>query len=149
MNIYNRCFDDQRQLRIRLEASAIESLFSLIESGRFTCIWSFVLDYENTLNPFDERKQFVQAMSFICRESVIPSSALHRLAKEIARKTNIAQRDSLHLASADMGNCKYFVTCDDNLIKMVKSKSGEVGLRVRPINPVELIRKEIIKHAEG
>ncbi len=148
-NIYNRCFDDQGQLRIRLETSAIESLFSLIEEGRFTCLWSFVLDYENTLNPFKERRQVIHTMSFACKESVIPSPEVQRLSKEIIRKTNIAPRDALHLASAETGRCKYFVTCDDRLIKMIKDKSGEIGLKIKPINPIELIRKEVIKNAEG
>lgn len=148
-NIYNRCFDDQGQLRIRLETSAIESLFSLIEEGRFICLWSFVLDYENTLNPFKERRQVIHTMSFVCKESVIPSPEVHRLSKEIIRKTNIDPRDALHLASAEVGRCKYFVTCDDRLIRMIKAKFGDTGLKIKPINPIELIRKEVIKNAEG
>ncbi|MBI4487633.1 MAG: hypothetical protein HY694_00985 [Deltaproteobacteria bacterium] len=34
MNVYNRCFDDQNQLRIRLETAAIEGIFALAEAGR-------------------------------------------------------------------------------------------------------------------
>jgi hypothetical protein len=55
MNIYNRCFDDQSQLRIRLETGAIEGIFELAESGGLELVWSFMLDYENSLNPQDER----------------------------------------------------------------------------------------------
>jgi hypothetical protein len=51
MNIYNRCFDDQSQLRIRLETGAIEGIFELAESGGLELVWSFMLDYENSLNP--------------------------------------------------------------------------------------------------
>lgn len=61
----------------------------------------------------------------------------------------IAPRDAIHLASAETGRCKYFVTCDDRLIKMIKDKSGEMGLKIKPINPIELMRKEVIKNAEG
>lgn len=149
MNIYNRCFDDQGQLKIRLETTAIESIFTLIEEGRFTCVWSFVLDYENILNPFKERRQVVYTMSFICRESVVPSPDVHRLSKEIMQRTNIDSRDALHLASAEVGICKYFVTCDDRLIKAIKTRTGEIGLKVKPINPIELVRKEVLKNAEG
>lgn len=88
-------------------------------------------------------------MSFVCKESVIPSPEVHHLTKEIIRKTNIDPRDALHLASAEAGQCKYFVTCDDRLIKMIKAKSGETGLKIKPINPIELIRREVIKNAEG
>ena len=34
MNIYKRPFDDQRQMRIRLEAVAITMIFALIEDGQ-------------------------------------------------------------------------------------------------------------------
>ncbi len=51
MNIYNRCFDDQSQLRIRLETAAIEGIFELVEEGAFELVWSFMLDYENSRNP--------------------------------------------------------------------------------------------------
>ena len=44
MNIYNRLFDDQGQMRIRLETMAITMVFTLIERGSFSATWSFVLD---------------------------------------------------------------------------------------------------------
>jgi len=36
MNIYNRPFDDQSQMRIRLETMAITMIFTLIEKGSFS-----------------------------------------------------------------------------------------------------------------
>ena len=57
INVYNRCFDDQSQLRIRLETAAIEGIFALAEEKKLTLAWSFVLDYENSLNPFEDRKE--------------------------------------------------------------------------------------------
>ncbi len=149
MNIYNRCFDDQGQMRIRLETVAIESLFNLIEEGKFTSLWSFILDYENSLNPFEDRRKVVESMSLICVESVIPSDTLLAMSKKIIEKANTPPRDALHLASAEAGNCKYFITCDDRLIRMIKAKSGETGIKVKPINPVEFVRKEGVKHAES
>jgi hypothetical protein len=59
MNVYNRCFDDQNQLRIRLETAAIEGIFALAEGKRLALIWSFMLDYENSLNPHEDRKEGV------------------------------------------------------------------------------------------
>ncbi|WP_291300582.1 hypothetical protein [Desulfosporosinus sp. BICA1-9] len=34
MNVYNRVFDDQSQMRIRFEAMAIDILFELVEKGQ-------------------------------------------------------------------------------------------------------------------
>jgi len=56
MNIYERPFDDQSQMRIRLETVAITMIFALIENGYFSARWSFVLEYENSHNPSPERK---------------------------------------------------------------------------------------------
>jgi hypothetical protein len=55
MNIYNRCFDDQSQLTIRLETAAIEGIFELVEERAFEVVWSFMLDYENSLNPHEDK----------------------------------------------------------------------------------------------
>jgi hypothetical protein len=43
--------DDQNQLRIRLETAAVEGIFELAEGGALELAWSFMLDYENSLNP--------------------------------------------------------------------------------------------------
>jgi hypothetical protein len=62
MNIYNRCFDDQSQLRIRLETAAIEGIFELVETQAFELAWSFMLDYENSLNPHEDRKEWAELL---------------------------------------------------------------------------------------
>jgi len=38
MNIYNRPFDNQFQIRIRLEAMAINAILKIIKDGKFTLI---------------------------------------------------------------------------------------------------------------
>jgi hypothetical protein len=58
--VYNRCFDEQNQLRIRLECTAIEGVYALAEAGRLELTWSFMLDYENGLNPHPDRKEWVE-----------------------------------------------------------------------------------------
>ena len=54
---FNRPFDDQLQLRILLEAEAKLKIQENIRSGVFKLIWSYILDYENNLNPFRERRE--------------------------------------------------------------------------------------------
>ena len=38
MNIYNRIFDDQSQIRICFESMAIDILFELIEKGNYELV---------------------------------------------------------------------------------------------------------------
>ena len=53
---FNRPFDDQSQLRIRLESEAKLKIQEDIRAGKFQMAWSYILDYENSKNPFPERK---------------------------------------------------------------------------------------------
>lgn len=50
MNVYNRPFDDQTQVRIRLETIAVFAIFYMIRVQDLSLVWSFILDYENSLN---------------------------------------------------------------------------------------------------
>ena len=51
---FNRLFDDQRQLRIRLEAEAKLYIQEAILGGKLELVWSYILDYEDAANPFDD-----------------------------------------------------------------------------------------------
>lgn len=47
---FNRPFDDQEQVRIRLEAEAKLEIQSRIKKGQLILAWSFMLDFENSQN---------------------------------------------------------------------------------------------------
>ena len=51
---FNRPFDEQVSAVIRLETDAKLHVQDLIRSGKLELCWSFVLDYENAANPFEE-----------------------------------------------------------------------------------------------
>ena len=149
MNIYNRCFDDQNQLRIKLETAAIEGIFALAEAGKLTMVWSFMLDYENSLNPHQERKEGVKLLSQLCRDTIAPSSAILRRARSLIESSGVKPRDALHLACAENAECDYFITCDDALIGAFKKSKRGHGLKVVAINPVEFMRREGIRHGQS
>lgn len=65
MNIYNRPFDDQSQVRIRLETIAIFSIFQKVKNKEFKLLWSFMLEYENSLNPYADVKQEIEMAACI------------------------------------------------------------------------------------
>ena len=140
-NIYNRPFDDQGQMRIRLETTAITMLFTLIERATFAARWSFVLDYENSRNPFPERRAFVQHLGQICEHTIEPDEAIRQLAQDLSRNHNIRGRDALHLACAEWSKCDYPVTCDDRLQQQGKRLREAGILNLQVINPVDLLRE--------
>ncbi len=57
---YNRPFDDQKDLRVRLEAVAKLGVQQMILEQRVELAWSYILDYENELNPFEQRKMVIR-----------------------------------------------------------------------------------------
>jgi predicted nucleic acid-binding protein len=141
MNIYNRPFDDQSQMRIRLETMAITMIFTLIERGSFSAKWSFVLDYENSRNPFAERRALVQQLAQACDSSVEPDASIRELARRLAENYEIRGRDALHLACAERSGCDYLVTCDDRLIQQSRRLRQTGTLTVQVLNPIDLLRE--------
>jgi len=107
---FNRPFDDQSQIRIRLETEAKLKIQEEIRSGTFQLIWSYILDYENNRNPFQERKLRIKKWKKYAIEDVIETAL--RLNEKGFHKI-----DSLHIACAIISNCKYFLTTDDQILK--------------------------------
>nr|VFJ54444.1 MAG: hypothetical protein BECKFW1821A_GA0114235_104731 [Candidatus Kentron sp. FW] len=53
---FNRPYDDQSDFRVRLEAEAKLKIQEEIRNRSFRLVWSYLLDYENSKNPFKERR---------------------------------------------------------------------------------------------
>mgnify|MGYP001607506087 CR=1 FL=1 len=134
MNIYNRPFDDQSQVRIRLETIAIFSILQKIKNKELSLLWSFMVDYENSLNPYDDVRQEIEMAASLAFESITPDEPVLNVAKEFESK-GIKPRDSMHLACALKGKAEYFLTCDDKLSK--KASALNIGIRI--LNPLRFI----------
>jgi predicted nucleic acid-binding protein len=148
-NVYNRCFDEQNQFRIRLECTAIEGIYALAESGVLKLIWSFMLDYENSLNPHPDRKEWVELLSRMCTDTIAPSPQILTLARRLIKLRKLKPRDALHVACAQHGGCDFFITCDDTLIQRSSRASRQPVLQVKVVNPVEFIRNEGSRYGKG
>jgi len=57
---FNRPFDDQKQIKIRLEAETKLFIQEKITRNEFKLVWSYMLDFENYYNPFKERKNSIE-----------------------------------------------------------------------------------------
>jgi predicted nucleic acid-binding protein len=113
---FNRPFDDQTQIRIRLETEAKLYIQERIRDGTLELVWSYILDYENLANPFEERRNIIQnwkASAFIDVDAGIEILAKANTLREIG----LRNKDALHLACAIAAKCDYFVTTDDVILK--------------------------------
>ena len=146
MNIYNRIFDDQNQFRIKLETTAILSLFELVEKKVYDLCWSFMLEFENKHNPFSHRKAYINQVSSICSVMIGPNQEILEMARQIMETSNAREKDAIHLACAVFNKCDYFVTCDDGFIKTIDrnaAKLENILEETKLINPVDFLRREM------
>lgn len=143
-SVYNRPFDDQGQTRIRLETEAFLSILEKAVSGSLIIMGSSAILYENSKNPFAERRERVSSyLSAVSR-----FTRLNDHVKKIAlllEGINIDPIDALHLAYAESGGAEYFITCDNDIIKKITRHKGI--LKIAVCNPLEFVLQEVFKNA--
>lgn len=129
----NRPFDNQGQMKIRLETDAKLYIQSEIKEGRLDLSWSYMLDFENSENPYEDKRKAVNAWKNKASAFCKSSDTVLELGKNIAR-AGVAPKDALHVACALQENCEYFITTD---IKLLKKKIEGIII----INPIDFIRE--------
>ncbi|MBI5894166.1 MAG: hypothetical protein HZB79_11105 [Deltaproteobacteria bacterium] len=136
-NCFQRGFDDPHQIKIQLEALACGEIFARTERKEVKLVWSFMHEDENILCPIMERKMEVFRLSSLCKARVGTEKEIHYLAKEFQQKAKLSSKDAIHMACACYAKARFFLTCDDELIKRAK----RLNLEMKVINPIEYIRE--------
>ncbi|NOX62816.1 MAG: type II toxin-antitoxin system VapC family toxin [Chloroflexi bacterium] len=111
----NRPFDDQSQIRIRLETEAKLKIQEDILHGIHRLVWSYVIDYENSRNPFPERREQIARWRDHATKDVVENEHIITIANQL-RQYGIKQLDALHVACAIYAQANYFLTTDDRLL---------------------------------
>jgi len=133
--IYNRPFDDQTQPRIWLETMAFTMILQMTESQQVDLVTSSVLGFENSNNPFPERREWVDGCLKLSKRKVILDTLMRQRASELQEQQGVKSIDALHLASAESRQVDFFLTCDDSVIKRYRGKKMVV------LNPVQFMLK--------
>ena len=133
---FNRPFDDQSQLRIRLESEAKLAIQAQIRDGDLKLLWSYVLDYENEANPFPERRWRIGEWREFASGTIVETENVLALAKGFVQK-GFKKIDSLHLACALEGKTELFFTTDDGILKRRDTIEG-----IKILNPMEFITQQ-------
>ncbi len=113
---FNRPFDDQSLMRIKLETEAKLFIQENILVGKLQLIWSYILEYENIQNPFVERRNAIIEWKAIAIENIGSNEDIITRASEFAQH-GVKSKDALHIACAIEANAEYFLSTDDKLIK--------------------------------
>ena len=132
--VFNRPFDDQSYIRIRLETEAKLYVQDQIKDGKVELIWSYILEFENVQNPFGDRRAAIKMWANFCTIDVDETAALLEKAKQL-RGFDIRPKDALHIAAAVEANADYFLTTDDKLLNKTSSITD-----VTLMNPTEFVK---------
>jgi predicted nucleic acid-binding protein len=132
-----RPLDSRISTRIILEAEAILSVLTLLESSDIQLISSEVLLFEINRGPSRERREYALEVLSRARTFIRLNDRVEkRAAKFVA--LGIEPLDALHLASAEEAHADLFCTCDDRFFQKARAV---VGLKTRPVSPIELIEE--------
>jgi len=132
---FNRPFDDQGPTRIRLEAEAKLCIQEQVRAGKIELTWSYILDFENSANPFDERRITIGGWRQLAIIDVEETATILQQATAMMG-FGLRAKDALHLSCAIAAGCAYFVTTDDGILKRARSVEGIIV-----IDPVSLVRE--------
>ena len=134
---FNRPFDDLSQIRVRLEAEAVEWILEESRTGRFTIVTSDYLIQELLRNPNPDQRANTLAMTQYAGLHVPVMDSVASRASRIEESLAITGFDALHIAAAESAGCDYLVTTDDRLLK--KSQRHQSLLMVSLLNPIDII----------
>lgn len=134
---FNRPYDDQSQTRISLEAEAKLKIQDMIKNNEIELVGSYVLDYENSANPYDNRKSTIGDFVKNYAKFYVGEKARDEIIKSASdiMATGVKEVDASHIACAKKANCDYFLTTDDRVLKY---KDENVVIA----NPIDFISKE-------
>ena len=129
----NRPFDDPVVGANKLEAGVLFMVVDWVLKGSLSLISSSAIAYENSLNPFPERRLFVEKLLALASQFQNLDESVHERALSLEHLCGLQAIDALHLASAETAEVDFFVTCDYSL---VKKYSG--GLKA--VTPIQFIK---------
>ena len=130
---FNRPFDDQTQLKIHLESQAKLAVQDMILNGIHSLVWSYMLEYENSQNPFEIRRDAIIKWKDIADTYIEENENILMVAESLLTK-GIKAKDAIHIACAAETKCDYFLTTDIGILK----KNIDI---VKVINPIDFIRE--------
>jgi predicted nucleic acid-binding protein len=136
----NRPFDDQRQIRIRLESEAVFAV--LDQATRCEVVWlsSEAIELEASRNSDSERVDQILLIASHATETLPLTTDDFTRAERLAT-IGFGAFDALHIACAERGRADAFLTTDDRLLKLAGRNRDSLQLTVK--NPLEWVREAL------
>ena len=129
----NRPFDDQANIRIRLETEAKLYIQEKIINREIELAWSYIIDYENHFNPFEERRTTIDKWKSRAIVDIEEATDIIDNARSI-QNLGVKSKDALHVACAIEARCDYFFSTDDMLLKKLSGFD-----KIKALNPISFL----------
>jgi len=130
---YNRPYDDQNQIRIRLEAEAKLFIQEQIKDNQIDLVWSSVNNFENNDNPSIEKRERILAWKDIDVKQCKLNETILTKATEL-QSLSFRAKDALHIAAAIYSQCDFFITTDR---KILNKKIDDISI----VNPLVFVEE--------
>lgn len=131
--VFNRPFDDQSQIRIKLETEAKFYIQAQIKQNRLVLIWSYIIELENAYNPFAERQSAINQWQTLAQMDISETENVLNTAHSL-HSLGLKSKDALHIACAIEAGADYFITTDDLIIKRAQELQ-----QIRVVDPLDFI----------
>ncbi|MEZ4635699.1 MAG: PIN domain-containing protein [Caldilineaceae bacterium] len=135
----NRPFDDQTQLRIRLETEAILRILEICKTNTWLLISSQVIEAEISQIADTERRRRVALAASSAVESIRLDESIKSRA-EYLEGLGFAAFDALHLASAELTGVDILLTTDDRFVRLFLRSRNRIQIAVE--NPLRWITEK-------
>ncbi len=133
--VFNRPYDDQRRIDIRLEAEAKLFIQQEIKNEAIELVWSYILEFENANNPFRLRKEAILHWKNIASRHIVQNERVLNQSEELSR-IGLKPADALHVACAIDAHADFFLTTDRGILKKMRDHPQIVVL-----NPIEFVMR--------
>ncbi len=130
---FNRPYDDQSSLTIRLETEAKLDIQEKVRTDCLTLGWSYILNFENNANPFIERKVEIQKWKEMA-ESFVEESPEILSDMNTFITDGLKPLDALHIACAIALQSDVFLTVDKGILK-----KAAVISKIKIMNPIDFV----------
>lgn len=128
---FNRPYDNQDSETVHLETEAKLFVQDQIRKGDIELVWSFILDYENSENPFDDQRESIGEWEKLSCDTIQLTDEIAQEARTMSSDFGIGGKDALHLSAALAGKCRFFLTTDRKFLKKSQKITG-----IETVNPI-------------
>ena len=128
----NRPFDDQSNLRIRLESEAIKMILFLCEQQKWYLMSSKILEFEIANTPDEGRRKKLEFINSLASSVIEIDGTISSRAKEF-EKAGLQAFDAMHLACSE-NRADVLLTADDKFLKRALKIED---LKIKISNPLK------------